>query len=227
MKGRRPNRALRRTAGRNRFCLTEERRSSAVEARRFPRQCRALLRPGQADGLQQQRVIRRQFACKPWPDAELSAIDPAMIVCIGATAARAVLGPGFELMRERGRLLRLADAQSNAAPLPTTPHTARKWRLNFLYAFVRDVVRGLEETHTAPSALQLEITESAYSEDVTGAVDTLVRLRELGVRISLDDFGTGCLSLSMFCHEPRTGFDRGGGGCRDPGAGRVSQSDRL
>ena len=53
-----------------------------------------------------------QRACKPWLDAELAAIDPAMVVCLGATAARAVLGPGFELMLERGRVMRLADARS-------------------------------------------------------------------------------------------------------------------
>ena len=61
--------------------------------------------------------IAEQRACKPWLEAELAAIDPAMVVCLGATAARAVLGPGFELMRERGRVLALADGRQVLATL--------------------------------------------------------------------------------------------------------------
>ncbi len=44
-------------------------------------------------------------ACRPWLEAELALIRPATLVCLGATAARAVFGPDFRLMRERGRFL--------------------------------------------------------------------------------------------------------------------------
>jgi uracil-DNA glycosylase family protein len=44
-------------------------------------------------------------ACRPWLEAELALIRPSTLVCLGATAARAVLGPDFQLMRERGRFL--------------------------------------------------------------------------------------------------------------------------
>src|SRR5262249_12510645 len=44
--------------------------------------------------------------CRPWPDAELAAIHPEMLVCLGATASKALLGAGFRLMQERGRLLK-------------------------------------------------------------------------------------------------------------------------
>lgn len=44
-------------------------------------------------------------ACRPWLEAELSLIRPATLVCLGATAARAVFGPDFRLLRERGRFL--------------------------------------------------------------------------------------------------------------------------
>lgn len=44
-----------------------------------------------------------QGACRRWLDAEFAAIRPDTVVCLGATAANAVLGPGFALMRERGR----------------------------------------------------------------------------------------------------------------------------
>jgi uracil-DNA glycosylase family protein len=42
-------------------------------------------------------------ACRPWLEAEIAVIRPAVLVCLGATAARALLGPGFRLLRERGR----------------------------------------------------------------------------------------------------------------------------
>ena len=44
-------------------------------------------------------------ACRPWLEAELAVIQPGILVCLGATAARAVLGPEFRLMRERGRFV--------------------------------------------------------------------------------------------------------------------------
>jgi diguanylate cyclase len=47
-----------------------------------------------------------------------------------------------------------------------------------------------------PSALILEITESAFITDISRAVDVLGRLRTLGVRIAIDDFGTGYSSMA-------------------------------
>ena len=44
-------------------------------------------------------------ACRPWLEAEFRAVAPAVVVCLGATAAQSVLGSGFGLMRERGRVL--------------------------------------------------------------------------------------------------------------------------
>lgn len=43
-------------------------------------------------------------ACAPWLDAELDAVDPAVVVCLGATAARAVFGRPAAVGRERGTL---------------------------------------------------------------------------------------------------------------------------
>ncbi|MGE5277770.1 MAG: UdgX family uracil-DNA binding protein [Acidobacteriota bacterium] len=44
-------------------------------------------------------------ACRPWLEAELSIIRPRVLVCLGATAGKALLGPDFRLTRERGRFL--------------------------------------------------------------------------------------------------------------------------
>ena len=42
-------------------------------------------------------------ACRPWLQAELQSIRPRVVVCLGATAAKAIIRPQFRLMEERGR----------------------------------------------------------------------------------------------------------------------------
>ncbi len=67
---------------------------------------------------------------------------------------------------------------------------------------VREVVRVLEETGLAPSALVLEITESMVMEDAEYNVDVLGRLKDLGVRVAVDDFGTGYSNLAYLKRFP-------------------------
>jgi DNA polymerase len=43
-------------------------------------------------------------ACRPWLEAELRAVKPAILVCLGATAAQSVLGASFKLMQQRGQV---------------------------------------------------------------------------------------------------------------------------
>jgi DNA polymerase len=44
-------------------------------------------------------------ACRPWLDLELAAVLPTVVVLLGATAAQALLGPGFRVTQRRGELL--------------------------------------------------------------------------------------------------------------------------
>ncbi len=75
---------------------------------------------------------REVLACKAWLEAEVAQVKPRMIVCLGATAAQAFLGPGFRINLSRGQvfetpwapawmatfhpsaLLRMADARARA-----------------------------------------------------------------------------------------------------------------
>jgi uracil-DNA glycosylase len=46
-------------------------------------------------------------ACRPWLEAELTKVDPKLVVCLGATAARSLLGSGFRVTQQRGKVLEL------------------------------------------------------------------------------------------------------------------------
>ncbi|HEY8490225.1 MAG TPA: EAL domain-containing protein [Dehalococcoidia bacterium] len=66
------------------------------------------------------------------------------------------------------------------------------------------VERALAHAGLEPDALELEITEGAVLEEASGAVETLTRLRQLGVHLALDDFGTGYASLAHLRSLPVT-----------------------
>jgi uracil-DNA glycosylase len=46
-------------------------------------------------------------ACRPWLEAELNLVDPKLIVCLGSTAAKALLGSAFRVTQSRGQVLEL------------------------------------------------------------------------------------------------------------------------
>ncbi|NHC46933.1 UdgX family uracil-DNA binding protein [Motilibacter aurantiacus] len=54
-------------------------------------------------------------ACRPWLAAELAIVDPEVVVCLGATAAKALLGPSFRVTKSRGQLFpRLVADETDA-----------------------------------------------------------------------------------------------------------------
>jgi diguanylate cyclase (GGDEF)-like protein len=77
--------------------------------------------------------------------------------------------------------------------------SARQLRDN---AFLPLVMQILAETGLDPRYLELELTESALMGDSVDTVSKLLRLKELGISISVDDFGTGYSSLSYLKHLP-------------------------
>jgi DNA polymerase len=44
-------------------------------------------------------------ACRPWLEAEFAVLKPEVVVCLGATAAKALISPSFKITKERGRLM--------------------------------------------------------------------------------------------------------------------------
>jgi uracil-DNA glycosylase family 4 len=49
--------------------------------------------------------LRHMTACKPWLVEELRLVDPQVIVCLGATAAKSLLGSAIRVTRDRGAVI--------------------------------------------------------------------------------------------------------------------------
>jgi DNA polymerase len=60
---------------------------------------------------------RELLACRPWLDAEIAAVGPRVLVCLGATAAKAILGPDFRVTRQRGQVFTLPDGPDVTATI--------------------------------------------------------------------------------------------------------------
>jgi DNA polymerase len=65
-------------------------------------------------------------ACHPWLEAELEAVRPRVVVALGASAGRALLGRPVRVTAERGRLI---DGADDAPPLVLTAHPSALLRL--------------------------------------------------------------------------------------------------
>ena len=121
---------------------------------------------------------------------------------IGAAEENNLILPlGKWILREGCRQLR-AWQTANAATkrLKMTVNISSK---QFVQAdLAEQITAALAEAQISPSRLKLEITESHLMKNAEAAIQTINRLRALGIEFSLDDFGTGYSSLSRLHRLP-------------------------
>jgi len=98
-----------------------------------------------------------------------------------------------------GRQVRSWQQQGLAIPALAINVSAHQFSRSDLIASTRHL---LETFALEPDLIEFEITESVAMEDIELTATTLKRLKELGVRVSLDDFGTGHSSLSYLKQLP-------------------------
>jgi EAL domain-containing protein (putative c-di-GMP-specific phosphodiesterase class I) len=130
---------------------------------------------------------------------------------------RGLVAPGefIPLLEETGLILPVGEWVLRAAC-----KQARAWRaagiadvhiavnlstLQFKQPDFAGLVLGiLKENDLDPAlgAIELELTETLLMNNAAGAVDTLIKLHEAGIRFSIDDFGTGYSSLSYLKRFP-------------------------
>lgn len=89
-------------------------------------------------------------ACLPWLEAELGLVQPKIIVCLGATAAQALLGKQFRVSRERGVLL----SSSLAPSILATVHPSSILRAPDEETRRREMARFVEDLKVVAGALR-------------------------------------------------------------------------
>ncbi|MEG3178161.1 EAL domain-containing protein [Sphingomonas sp. RB3P16] len=122
-----------------------------------------------------------------WTHPELGPISPAKFIPL-AEDARLIGAIGEWVLR---------SACAEAATWPGDTRVAVNVSPEQLHnpGFVAVVASALANSGLPASRLELEVTESVFLRDDSGAMKVLERILALGVRLSLDDFGTGYSSL--------------------------------
>jgi len=106
-------------------------------------------RPRGKRRIHQKPNLEEVRACRPWLDAELALVRPRVLVCLGSTAAQALLGRDFRVTRERGRFVEspLADRVTAtvhpSSILRAGDGDARRAAMEQLVADLRVVAREL------------------------------------------------------------------------------------
>lgn len=122
-----------------------------------------------------------------WTHPEFGNISPAKFVPL-AEEARLIAPIGEWVLRTA-----CAEAARWEVPARIAVNVSPEQLHN--PAFVSVVAQALAQSGLAPDRLELEVTESVFMREGTGAVQVLENILDLGVRLSLDDFGTGYSSL--------------------------------
>jgi uracil-DNA glycosylase family protein len=90
-------------------------------------------------------------ACRPWLDAEIGVLKPGVIVCLGATAAQALLGREFRVTQHRGRFVpsdlpaRVIATVHPSAILRAPDETARREETRRFIDDLKVVARAIRE----------------------------------------------------------------------------------
>ena len=74
--------------------------------------------------------------------------------------------------------------------------------LAFSPALVECVQRALDSSGIEPNLLELELTEGVMMDSSSASIESLEKMKKIGVSLSIDDFGTGYSSLSYLSHFP-------------------------
>ena len=82
--------------------------------------------------------LREIAACRPWLLAELDAVQPKVVVCLGASAAKSLLGAKFALMKDRGKVMESPYAPRVIATIhPSAVLRAEGDTKRVLYEFIK------------------------------------------------------------------------------------------
>jgi diguanylate cyclase (GGDEF)-like protein len=127
-----------------------------------------------------------------WEHPERGLLEPAEFIPL-AEETGMIVELGRWVLREACR--QIADWRATGADLDVAVNVSARQLVHG--DIVDDVRKALDESGLPADALCLEITESAVMRDPESALATLTLIKELGVKVALDDFGVGFSSLAQ------------------------------
>jgi len=133
-----------------------------------------------------------------WTDSELGSVSPAEFIPIAEDSGLILPIGDWVLDRACAEY-----ARWNEAGYGETRYSINLSSQQIGKSSLRDdIVHALREHNIDPSALEVEVTEMSLIENQESVAQTLRELAEIGIGVSLDDFGTGFSSLAYLKSFP-------------------------
>jgi diguanylate cyclase (GGDEF)-like protein/PAS domain S-box-containing protein len=156
-----------------------------VEARDFRLYYQPLV--SMADG----RMVGAEALLR-WKDVELGDISPAEFIKI-AEDSGLIVAVGDWVLREACRQIRIwRQIGLNVPPIAINMAGVQLRQIGC----VEGVLNAVQQSALMPSDIEIEVTETGLLDTSATSLQNLLRLRDAGVKIALDDFGVGFSSLS-------------------------------
>lgn len=132
-----------------------------------------------------------------WAHPQLGLLGPDKFIAF-AESRRVIHRIGQRMLHLVLAQLALWDAQNIYVPRVAVNFSAQEFR----DGLVEEIEAALQQHQIEPQRLEIEITESMLLPDNVHVIAMLKHLRRLGVRISVDDFGSGYSSLGQLRRLP-------------------------
>jgi len=127
-----------------------------------------------------------------WQNPKLGLVSPALFIP-AAEKSGLIVDIGQWVLEEACRQMQIWKEEG--APLQTIAVNLSP--VQFRRGDVEGIIeRALKNSGLDPQYLELEVTESTLVQDTEKFIQSLQRIKTLGIRISIDDFGTGYSNLS-------------------------------
>jgi diguanylate cyclase (GGDEF)-like protein len=133
-----------------------------------------------------------------WTDPAVGPVDPDVFVTVAERTGLVAAIDDFVLNRACADAALLASTYGRPIDVHVNVSAARLGQ----YGLEEAVIRALERHSVRPSRLVVEITETRRIPDLPDAAEVAARLRAFGVRIALDDFGSGYNALAQLHSLP-------------------------
>ena len=191
--------------GRNALCFFDPAMQASIAHRaELERDLRLALAAGQFELYYQRQVAQDDLTVGAevlirWLHPERGIVSPLEFITV-AEETGLIIAIGQWVLRTACAQLKAWDGVPGRGALQLAVNvSARQFRQ---VDFVDQVRAVLRETGASANRIKLELTESMVLDNVQDTIDKMNALRDLGVRFSMDDFGTGQSSLSYLTRLP-------------------------